>query len=289
MQGWIKLHRDITHHWIFKKPEYFQAWVIMLINVNFEDKKVLIDGELIECKRGEALFSIENWAKMFGKKWSRQRVRTLFKILENESMIEQKGMRKTTKVTICNYDTYQDVQPTDNQQITNREPTENQQVTNRKPQLKNVKKDKNVKKEKEEERVPKKVVKNGGRNSVEDSRTFYNKEFKEALEEVNRIKKDGIDVKKGEKEFMKAYVNEIDNYRKLIGFIFGGSELKTPLVGILSMPSQLTYDQFVKLRIKQPKNKTMLDILTGIENDDKYFKTKKILYRTILTWFKDRK
>jgi len=44
-------------------------------------------------------------------------------------MINQKGISKTTILTVCNYDRYQKSQPTDNQQITNSQPTDNQQIT----------------------------------------------------------------------------------------------------------------------------------------------------------------
>ena len=47
-------------------------------------------------------------------------------------MINHEGLRKTTRLTICNYDDYQEKQPTENQQKTNRKPTANQQITTNK-------------------------------------------------------------------------------------------------------------------------------------------------------------
>jgi hypothetical protein len=142
MEGWIKIHRKIMLHWIWDDPAYFKAWAAILLNVNHIDKKVLIDKELIICKRGESLLSINSWAKIFGKGWTRQRVRTFFTLLENDFMITRQGLRKSTKITVCNYDDYQDLQPAKNQQITSRKPADNQQITTNK-NVKNVKNEEN--------------------------------------------------------------------------------------------------------------------------------------------------
>jgi len=141
MSGWIKLHRQIREHWIWDDPDYLKAWICILLMANHEDKKVLINCELIECKRGQSVMSVSSWAKIFGKGWTRQRVRTFFELLKNDSMINQEGLNKTTRLTICKYEDYQEQQPTENQQTTNRKPTDNQQITT----------NKNVKNEKKEE------------------------------------------------------------------------------------------------------------------------------------------
>jgi len=62
MIGWIKLHRKIKEHWIWQKPEYFQWWMDILMEANFESKKVLIKNVLLECNRGEILYSYVTWA-----------------------------------------------------------------------------------------------------------------------------------------------------------------------------------------------------------------------------------
>lgn len=103
------------------------------MEVNHSDKKVEIEGELIECSRGQSLNSMQTWADVFGKGWTRQKVRTFFKLLEKDQKVNQQGLRKTTKLSVCNYDSYQSNQPRDNQQtnqeITNRQPTDNQEIT----------------------------------------------------------------------------------------------------------------------------------------------------------------
>lgn len=128
MAGWILLHRQIRNHWIFKRADYLKAWLTILLTVNYEDKTVLVDGELMPCKRGQSLNSLLTWAKEFGKGWTVQRVRTFFNLLKNDSMITLEGLRKTTRLTVCNYDDYQNDQHTDNMQIN----TQNNTQTTRK-------------------------------------------------------------------------------------------------------------------------------------------------------------
>lgn len=129
MVGWIKIYRSIKGHWIFKNSEYFKAWCIILMNVNHSDKKILIGTTLIECNRGQSIHSLSNWAKEFGESWTVQKVRTFFILLEKDSMINTQGLSKTTRLSVCNYETYQERQQTDNtqpnKQITNRQQTDN--------------------------------------------------------------------------------------------------------------------------------------------------------------------
>lgn len=147
MEGWIKLHRKIIEHWIFSNPHYFRAWVIMLFTVNYEPKKVLISGHLIDCDRGQSVLSLESWVDLFGvsKKngsWTFQKVRTFFDLLEQDEMITKENMIKTTRITICNYNTYQEVQqPSNNQTTTKQQPSNNEVTTTKESkEVKNEKK-----------------------------------------------------------------------------------------------------------------------------------------------------
>jgi hypothetical protein len=134
MEGWIKLHRKVIDHWIFENPTYFRAWLIMLFTVNYESKKVLIHGMLFECKRGQSLLSLESWVDLFGvskKKgaWTFQKVRTFFELLESDGMITKENLIKTTRLTICNYEVYQEQQQPNNNQITTKQQPNNNQIT----------------------------------------------------------------------------------------------------------------------------------------------------------------
>jgi hypothetical protein len=147
--GWVKLNRKIKDHWIWDKSEYFQAFVAIIMECNHSDQKCLISGQLIDCKRGQKIYSLSTWAKVFGKGWTVQKVRTFFKLLESDSIINTQGLQKTTRLTLINYSTYQGEQHTDEQKVTHKQLTENEQRTNKKRQLKNVKNEKNDQEDKD--------------------------------------------------------------------------------------------------------------------------------------------
>lgn len=136
MSGWIKIYRQIDKHWVWENESYFKAWITILLRVNFEDRKTLVSGELIDCKRGQSLYSLKTWAKIFGKNWTIQRVRTFFELLKKEHMINTEGLQKTTRLTVLNYDSYQNEQQTNNTQksfeSTHKQHTDNTQITSTK-------------------------------------------------------------------------------------------------------------------------------------------------------------
>ena len=105
MSGWIKVHRQLTNHWIWEKPEYLKWWLDILIQANIESKKVLIKGQLIEVERGQVVYSYDTWAN----RWqiNKSKVVRFLKMLEKDLMIELKNETVTTRLTICKYDTYQ--------------------------------------------------------------------------------------------------------------------------------------------------------------------------------------
>ena len=145
MNGWVKLHRKSLDHWLYNESRPHtrrEAWEDMLLLANHSDTKVMIEGELIECKKGQSVMSLKTWAKQF--KWSIQQIRTFFKLLQNDEMIIIEGLRKTTRVTICKYEYYQIEQHTDNTEITRKQHGDNTEITTNK----NDKKEKNEKKDK---------------------------------------------------------------------------------------------------------------------------------------------
>ena len=146
MEGWIKIHRQIQKHWIWNNAEYLKAWIAILMSVNHDSKKVLIHGELFDCDRGQSLMSLQNWVKVFGKNWTIRKVRTFFTLLENDAMICTKGMRKTTCLTVCNYDSYQEQRQANDTQTTSKRQANDKQTTTNKND-KNYKNEKNYKEE----------------------------------------------------------------------------------------------------------------------------------------------
>jgi DNA-binding transcriptional regulator YhcF (GntR family) len=105
MSGWIKLSKEINTHWIWKDPIKFQWWVDILLTVNYSDTKVPIGFKVLDCKRGETLMSLTTWAKRWGV--SKSVVNNFFNMLEMDNMIETVNETVTTRLRVCNYDSYQ--------------------------------------------------------------------------------------------------------------------------------------------------------------------------------------
>lgn len=104
--GWIKISRNITEHWLWDDGEKLKWWLDLLLMAQWEDKKVMYDSHLYTLQRGQMLASIsfltERWKR------NRQTVIKFLKLLEEEDMITRKVMdRQTPILTICNYDKYQ--------------------------------------------------------------------------------------------------------------------------------------------------------------------------------------
>lgn len=118
MSGWIKLHRSIKDHWLYSEKRKFsrlEAWIDLLINCNHENSKSLIGNSIIECNRGQSILSLDSWSKRWG--WNKSAVRRFFDLLEGDKMIEMENVQKTTRITVCNYDSYQGLRNDDETEL----------------------------------------------------------------------------------------------------------------------------------------------------------------------------
>jgi hypothetical protein len=107
MIGFIKLQRDIQGTWIHKDPVLLKAWIDILFNVNWEEKKVLIGSTQYTCGVGESLNSLDTWARIFGKGWDKSKVRRFFKRLESATLIDTQNERKTTRIRVLVSSSYE--------------------------------------------------------------------------------------------------------------------------------------------------------------------------------------
>jgi hypothetical protein len=124
--GWICLHRCIQKHWIWQDANRLKWWIDLLLRANHEDKKILFDGTLRECKKGEILTSLSKLAEEWGV--SRDVARHFLNMLESDAMIVRKTTQKYTQITICNYASYQD-RATTEPQATHDTPTTEPQLS----------------------------------------------------------------------------------------------------------------------------------------------------------------
>ncbi|MEH7340859.1 Replication protein O [Priestia megaterium] len=140
MQGWIKLHRQIQDHWLYKEKRIFskyEAWIDLLMMASHKDTKFIHGNELIELEKGSFVTSeiklMERW------KWGKSKLRSFLGILEKDGMIIKKSDCKKTIITICKYWFYHD------SETANRPQTDYEQTTERPlvDTIKNVENEKN--------------------------------------------------------------------------------------------------------------------------------------------------
>lgn len=137
MSGWIKLHRGIFDHWIASDPDYFCVWLRMLTDANFEDKKHLFNGALLEIKRGQIIFGLEAWSAKTGVTIAK--LRKLLDMLEKDKMINRQKTNKYSLISITNYALYQD----DDRQNASKQQADDKQIATPK-ELKNIRSKENT-------------------------------------------------------------------------------------------------------------------------------------------------
>jgi DNA replication protein DnaD len=108
MQGWIKLHRKIRHHYLFQEERVFskfEAWVDLMMMVNHKVDKVMINSTWVQVKRGQRLTSMKKLAEQW--RWSRGKVKKYLDLLKADGMISYEVTTKYIIITLLNYEFYQ--------------------------------------------------------------------------------------------------------------------------------------------------------------------------------------
>jgi len=104
--GWIKIHRRINEHWIWKSPNYLKWWLDLIMLANHKPAKILINSKLVTIEQGVYHTSVEK----LSERWSvdRKAVFRFFDLLEKDSMITIKKSRQGgTTIKLSNYAAYQ--------------------------------------------------------------------------------------------------------------------------------------------------------------------------------------
>lgn len=60
-QGWIRLYRKFIEHPLYREKRCFskaEAWIDLLLTVNYRDHSMAVGNESIEIKRGSKITSI---------------------------------------------------------------------------------------------------------------------------------------------------------------------------------------------------------------------------------------
>ena len=120
--GWIKVHRALLDHWCAAEPEALSVWVRLLCEANFESKKSMINGCLIDVERGQLVFGLDAFSKKSGVSVSK--LRRIISMLESDGMISRQKTSKYSLISIACYDKYQE----DDRQITGKSQANHNQI-----------------------------------------------------------------------------------------------------------------------------------------------------------------
>lgn len=107
--GHIKLYRKMQQWEWYGKPNMVALWVHLLLNANWEDN----EWRGMTIKRGQLVTSINAIAVETGLSVSQ--VRSGLKNLQNSKQITCETTNQMTKVTICNYESYQSFDDSESQ------------------------------------------------------------------------------------------------------------------------------------------------------------------------------
>ena len=135
MEGFIVLHRKLLEWEWADDPLTGWLWVHLLLRASTRDKK----WRQMIIKRGQLVTSIESLSLQTGL--SEWQVRTRLSDLEECGCIHKQTTNKFTLVTICNYNTYQDVPNDNDSKATSKPQTNHKQTTNKPQHLNNINKE----------------------------------------------------------------------------------------------------------------------------------------------------
>jgi len=103
--GYIKLHRSLLDHWLWKRPLWAYAWVDLLLLANHKDDYYTAGGEVVYLPPGSVRRSVSNLAARWGM--DRKTASKLLDLMESEHMLSQKRTKHWTTITIENYEKFQ--------------------------------------------------------------------------------------------------------------------------------------------------------------------------------------
>lgn len=107
MEGWIKIHRNIVNHWIFKKAIWMAWWLDLLLMAAWEERQQPVGNQLITLHKGQMIASLSFLCKRW--KHSRTMIEPYLDLLQREDMITKEVCKNVSIITIKNYARYQAV------------------------------------------------------------------------------------------------------------------------------------------------------------------------------------
>lgn len=115
--GWVKLYRSVRHNWLWENgnERYAKWWMDILMMVNHEPRKVLVNGKLVTIGAGQRLTSIRKLANQWNV--SPNTILKFLDLLVSDGMISlNKSRTDGTTLKVLNYADYQVIKDEKNKQ-----------------------------------------------------------------------------------------------------------------------------------------------------------------------------
>ena len=111
-KGWILLHRKFFDNALWKEKRELskaEAWIDLIQQARWKDTEtsLLHNGQIVRWGRGQLVASIRFLRTRWNWK-SNTKVKSFLELLEKEDAIRYENKTPIGRITICNYDSYQD-------------------------------------------------------------------------------------------------------------------------------------------------------------------------------------
>ncbi|WP_091853598.1 hypothetical protein [Prevotella communis] len=122
-ESWVKIYRRFQDWEWYGKSEMVHLFLHLLLNANVKDGR----WQGVEIKRGQLITGRNRLMAETGI--SERVIRTCIQKLQETGEIIVQASNRFSLITICNYESYQDVNPESVQQTSNQSPTNDQQTS----------------------------------------------------------------------------------------------------------------------------------------------------------------
>ncbi len=119
--GWIALHRKIFNSKDFNNQLEVAVFIYLVAMASHKSSQVVYRKKKLTLNRGDVSIAYRDLARKFNI--SLQNIKTIIKNLKKSGNINQKLTKNLSIYTIVKYSKYQDIEPANNQKLTNRTTT----------------------------------------------------------------------------------------------------------------------------------------------------------------------
>ena len=103
--GWVKLHRGLLEHRIFRDAEVLQVWMYLLLRASYREQKLAIGRQMILLQPGQLLYGRKAVSEKLGI--GEGKLRGIMELLLQNGSIMVESTNRYSVVTITNWMAYQ--------------------------------------------------------------------------------------------------------------------------------------------------------------------------------------